>query len=187
MNQLGEAGEERYFNFNNIPFFGGSTVCPSGTRKARKVSQVLGTLVAEPPVCLLSLTTVPRTLTPHVGSFPTQVSVAPKEDLHLTPHRTLDGALTRSRTLKFFSVQFTSFHFLLHSTFHKDTTSVSFSYLLFSSLSLVLPPPADPESKEVLETCIPFSTGAVTTLSLGDLSIFSLVSTINHLCVNEAT
>lgn len=54
VNQLGEAGEERYFNFNNIPFFGGSTVCPSGTRKARKVSQVLGTLVVEPPVCLLS-------------------------------------------------------------------------------------------------------------------------------------
>ena len=47
-------GEERYFNFNNIPSFGGSTVCPSGTRKARKVSQVLGKLVVEPPLCLLS-------------------------------------------------------------------------------------------------------------------------------------
>ena len=53
VNQLSEAGEERYFTFNSIPSFAGSTGCPQAPERQEQCPS-LGALVGEPPVCLLS-------------------------------------------------------------------------------------------------------------------------------------
>lgn len=118
---------------------------------------------------------------------PTQVSLLPLKTFILPPHRTLDGAPLQDLELwnSFRLVYFFISVCILPSPRHYFCFLLLSS--LFSSLSLVLPPPADPESKELLETCIPFSTRAVTSSLPRWSQHFLPVSTINHLCVNEAT